>query len=218
MSRLVVVSATAVAALVLSSCKKVEPVTAAPIPAPAGAPAGAPAMPPPGGQAPAMPPPSLPPPGMPPPQVGQQMPGNLEAQIAVAKKLVEQDPKNVRAWISLGNDYFDSRRFQESIDAYAKALELDPNNPDVLTDQGVMYRELGKYDKALANFLKANQVAPRHFQSLFNAGVVYAFDLKDQKKAVEAWNKIIATDPASPFANQARQAIQDLQSGPARGR
>jgi tetratricopeptide (TPR) repeat protein len=210
-NRLAALSAAATAALAIAACKKVEPVTAAPVPAPVAPGAMPPA---------AMPPPAMPPPGMPPPavpQVGQQVPGAVEQRIAMTQQLVAQDPKNVKAWIALGNDYFDTHQPQKSIDAYANALALEPNNPDVLTDQGVMYRELGVPEKALANFLKANQVAPRHFQSLFNAGVVYAYDLKDSKKAVETWNKIIAADPSGPFATQSRAAIQALQQGaPAR--
>ena len=135
----------------------------------------------------------------------------VEQRIAIAKQLVAQNPKDVQAWISLGNDYFDSRQFQLSVDAYAKALELDPKNPDVLTDQGVMYRDLGQYDKALANFLKANQIQPSHMQSLMNAGVVYAYDLKDPKRAEEAWLKVIANDKSGRFAGQAGAAIAEMR-------
>jgi hypothetical protein len=199
-----------VAALAIAGCKKNEPVTAAPIAPPTG---GVPTMPPPGGIPPgAMPPPSLPPGGMP------GAPQGVEQRIAIAKQLVAQNPKDVQAWVSLGNDYFDSRQFQPAVDAYANALALDPKNADVLTDQGVMYRELGQYDKALANFLKANEVAPTHMQSLFNAGVVYAYDKKDAKKAEETWLKVIANDKSGRFAAQAGQAIAELrQRGAAPG-
>jgi cytochrome c-type biogenesis protein CcmH/NrfG len=199
-----------VAALAIAGCNKNKPVTAAPIAPPSG---GLPTMPPPGGMPPgAMPPPSLPQGGMP------GAPQGVEQRIAIAKQLVAQNPKDVQAWISLGNDYFDSRQFQPAVDAYANALALDPKNPDVLTDQGVMYRELGQYDKALANFLKANEVAPTHMQSLFNAGVVYAYDKKDAKKAEETWLKVIANDKSGRFAAQAGQAIAELrQRGAAPG-
>ena len=199
-----------VAALAIAGCKKNEPVTAAPVAPPAG---GLPTMPPPGGMPPgAMPPPSMPPGGMP------GAPQGVEQRIAIAKQLVAQNPKDVQAWISLGNDYFDSKQPQAAIDAYANALALDPKNPDVLTDQGVMYRDLGQYDKAVANFLKANQVAPSHMQSLFNAGVVYAYDLKDSKRAEETWLKVIANDKSGRFAAQAGQAIAELrQRGAAPG-
>jgi cytochrome c-type biogenesis protein CcmH/NrfG len=135
----------------------------------------------------------------------------VEQRIAIAKQLVAQNPKDVQAWISLGNDYFDSKQQQAAIDAYAKALELDPRNPDVLTDQGVMYRDLGQYDKALANFQKANQIAPSHMQSLMNMGIVYAYDLKDAKRAEETWLKVIANDKSGRFAAQAGNAIAELR-------
>ena len=50
----------------------------------------------------------------------------VEQRIAIARQLVAQNPKDVQAWISLGNDYFDSKQPQAAVDAYAKALELDP--------------------------------------------------------------------------------------------
>lgn len=166
--------------------------------------------------APAMPPPGMPPPGMPP----GGMPGAPSAQaaleiqqrIAAAQQLVTRDPKNVQAWIQLGNDYFDTRQAQKSVDAYARALELQPNNPDVLTDQGIMYRDLGQFDKAIANFEKANKIDPKHLQSLFNLGVVLASDKKQPDKAIKAWNRVIEVNPSSPQAIQARQAIEELKA------
>ena len=145
------------------------------------------------------------------------------SRIPMAEQLVRQDPKNVRAWVQLGNDYFDTQQFQKSVDAYQKALELDPRNPDVLTDQGVMYRALGQFPKAIENFKKAQQVDPRHLQSLWNLGVVYAYDLHQPKPAREAWNKILAIDPSGQQAAQARQALADLDrtpgpAGPSPGR
>jgi len=208
------------AALAIAGCKKNEPVVAAPIAPPMG---GAPALPPPAGMPPgAMPPgggmpPSMPPGGGMPPGGMAGSPG-ADQRIAITKQLLAQNPKDVQAWISLGNDYFDSHQHQAAIDAYANALALDPRNPDVLTDQGVMYREIGQSDKALANFLKANQIAPAHMQSLMNAGVVYAYDLKDYKRAEETWLKVIANDRSGHFAAQAGTAIADLrQRGAAPG-
>ena len=140
---------------------------------------------------------------------------DYQRRIATAERVVAQDPKNLQAWIELGNDYFDTQQRQKAIDAYAHALEIDPNNPNVLTDQGVMYRETGSYDKAVANFQKANAVDPSHMQSLYNLGVVYAFDLKQPDKAVQVWNRIIEKNPMSPNAAQARQAIDEIKRAPA---
>ena len=154
--------------------------------------------------------PAAPPQAAPPPE-----PGPLDAaeRIASARAVLDKDPKNVRAWIELGNLYFDTKQPQKSVDAYARALELDPGNPDVLTDQGVMYRALGSYDRAVTNFQKASEIDPQHVQSLYNMGVVYAFDLKDPARAEAAWNRVIQVAPGSENAAQARQALAQLRGG-----
>jgi cytochrome c-type biogenesis protein CcmH/NrfG len=184
----------ALAAAAATGCKREEPVVLA---------------------APTAPPPATPPGAMPP---GAMLPGTVaeNQNVAAAQQILARDPKNVKAWIALGNEYFDAHQHQKSIDAYARALELDPKNPDVLTDQGIMYRDIGAHDKAIANFKRANQIDPRHVQSLYNMGVVYAFDLKDAKRAAEAWNRVIQVAPTSPQAAQARKALDDMKTPAAR--
>jgi cytochrome c-type biogenesis protein CcmH/NrfG len=143
---------------------------------------------------------------------GQPMPGdNFQARITQMQQVVARDPKNVDAWIQLGNDYFDTRQPHKAIDAYARALELRPNNPNVLTDQGVMYRDVGQFERAIENFRKANELDPKHVQSLYNMGVVYLNDLKQPKKAIDAWTKVIQIAPQSEQAMQARGAIEEAK-------
>ncbi|MDD2899542.1 MAG: tetratricopeptide repeat protein [Desulfuromonadaceae bacterium] len=144
---------------------------------------------------------------------GSGSPTDYAQRIAQAEKVVAQDPKNLNAWISLGNDYFDTEQSQKAIEAYGKALEIDPNNPNILTDQGVMYRKVGWYDKALINFEKAQKIDPKHVQSLFNSGIVYAVDLKDHVKARPYWKKILEIDPNGPTGMQVKSMMQG--GGPA---
>ncbi len=168
---------------------------------PAGPPAAMQAMP--QGMPPQMPPQAAMPPG-----------GDMEHQrrIAAAQAIVARDPKNLQAWIQLGNDYYDTHQAQKAIEAYGRALELRPDDPNVLTDQGNMYRELGQFDKAIANFQKANRADPKHVQSLFNLGIVFAHDLKQPQKAVEAWERVVKIAPQSDQASHARQSIEELRA------
>ena len=162
---------------------------------------------------------------MPAPSLGGGMPGaapgampsgptlpsaEVQARIARIQAAVMADPKNHDAWVALGNEFFDTHQHQQAVDAYAKALALKPDEADVLTDQGVMYRDLGQFDKALANFQRANKVQPAHLPSLINIGIVYANDLQKPADAAKAWNKVIATAPASKEAAQARQLLSQL--------
>jgi cytochrome c-type biogenesis protein CcmH/NrfG len=143
---------------------------------------------------------------------GAGSPTDYQQRIAEAEKIVAQDPKNVQAWIMLGNDYFDTEQPQKSINAYAKALELKPNDTNVLTDQGVMFRKVGFYDRALANFEKAQQIDPSHLQSLYNIGIVYRDDLNKPEKTVEAWTKYLKLDATSPAAQQIKAQLDQLKA------
>ena len=141
-------------------------------------------------------------------------PVNAQQTIKMLENLVANDPQNRKAWVELGNNYFDSQMPAKSIDAYAKALELDPNDPNVLTDQGVMYRQLGWFDKAIENFTKANAIDPRHVQSLFNTGIVYRHDLQDYVKATEVWKRYLEVNPTGETADRIREEIRQMESQP----
>ena len=138
---------------------------------------------------------------------GAGSPVDYTRRIAEAEKIVAQDPKNLQAWITLGNDYFDTEQPQKSIDAYTKALEIDPNNTNVLTDQGVMFRRMGWFDKALANFEKAQKQDVNHLQSLFNICIVYIVDLKQMDKAMPHVTRYLKQDPNSANASQLKQLL-----------
>lgn len=148
-------------------------------------------------------------------QAGAGSPTDYTQRIAQAEKLVAQDPKNLNAWISLGNDYFDTEQSQKAITAYGKALEIEPNNPNVLTDQGIMFRKIGWYDKALANFEKAGKIDPSHLQSLFNAGLVYTVDMNQPEKALPYWNRYLKLDSNSPTAVQIKNMLEQSGKGSA---
>lgn len=148
-------------------------------------------------------------------QAGAGSLADYTQRIAQAEKLVAQDPKNLNAWISLGNDYFDTEQSQKAITAYGKALEIEPNNPNVLTDQGIMYRKIGWYDKALVNFEKAGKIDPTHLQSLFNAGLVYAVDMNQPEKAASYWNRYLKLDSSSPTAVQIKNMLEQPGKGSA---
>ena len=149
-------------------------------------------------------------PGIP---AGAGSPTDYSRRIAEGEKIVARDPRNLNAWISLGNDYFDTEQSQKAINAYSKALEIEPSNANVLTDQGVMYRKVGWYDKAIANFEKAQKIEPNHLQILYNMGIVYAMDLKQPDKAVAAWNQYLKSDPNSATAIQIKGMLDKLGAG-----
>ena len=117
------------------------------------------------------------------------------------ERRVLDNPADVKAWVELGNVYFDTHQAARSVAAYTKAMELDPGQPDVLTDMGVMLRELKKPAEALAAFDKAVALDPKHEIARFNKGIVLLHDKNDRPGAIRAWEELLAVNPAARTPN-----------------
>ena len=140
-------------------------------------------------------------------------PSSLEvaSKIQTLKDILKKDPKNLPAWMELGNLYFDSDQPKEAIEAYGKYLAAKPENPDVRTDMGIMYRNLGEMDLALEQFQKAAQSDPKHVNSRYNIGIVLLHDKQDIKGAIKAWEEYLKVDPKSERAERVRAQMANLK-------
>jgi tetratricopeptide (TPR) repeat protein len=155
----------------------------------------------------------VPKPEMAPPPASQPGPSPLEvaSKIKTLNEIVQKDPKNLPAWVELGNLYFDSDQPKEAIEAYSKYLAAKPDNPDVRTDMGIMYRRLGEFDRALEEFRKAAQSDLKHINSRYNIGIVLLHDKQDIKGAIKAWEEYLKVDPNSERANRVRAQMENLK-------
>jgi cytochrome c-type biogenesis protein CcmH/NrfG len=135
-----------------------------------------------------------------PPQQTAQKPSITEdqaRQIRDLERKVAANPDDESSWIRMGNLYFDTSNFKSAIRAYEKALSLNPKNDNVQTDLGVMYRRSGQPEKAIEAFEKAVEINPKQEIARFNKGIVMLHDLNDPKGALEAWEGLIAVNPAA---------------------
>lgn len=135
---------------------------------------------------------------MPPPQAAAPVSAD---RIAALEQQTEANPGDTKAWMELGNAYFDSKQFEKSISAYRKSLELDPSNPDVWTDMGVMYRRSGRPEEAIKAFDQAIAADPKHEVSRMNKGIVLLHDLRDFDGAIRAWEGLLEVNPIATAPN-----------------
>jgi tetratricopeptide (TPR) repeat protein len=159
--------------------------------------------------------PPMVPPGAPAPAPSARDQIEAASQIQTLKEIVKKDPKNLPAWVELGNLYFDTDQPKEAIEAYSQYLAIKPNNADVRTDMGIMYRKLGQFDRALEEFRKAAQSDPKHVNSRYNIGLVLLHDKQDMQGAIKAWEEYLKVDPNSEKAQRIRAQIEKMKSMPA---
>ena len=135
----------------------------------------------------------------------------VDNNIMLLQESVGKDPKNVDAWIQLGNILMDTSRFQEAIDAYQKALELNDKNLDVRVDMGTCYRRIGKPDKAVEQYRKAIATDHNHLNAHRNLGVVLAFDLNNRSEAIKEFEEYLKLAPDAPDGQKVRQLLEKLK-------
>jgi tetratricopeptide (TPR) repeat protein len=138
-------------------------------------------------------------------------PMEVASKIQTLKEIVQKDPKNLPAWVELGNLYFDSNQPKEAIEAYSQYLAVKPDNADVRTDIGTMYRKLGNFDRAIEEYKKAAQSNPKHINSRYNLGLLLLHDKQDIKGAIKVWEEYLKVDPKSERAARVREQIDKLK-------
>jgi cytochrome c-type biogenesis protein CcmH/NrfG len=139
-------------------------------------------------------------------------PTEVTSKTQALKEIIKKDPKNLSAWVELGNLYFDSNQPREAIEAYGQHLSVKPDNADVRTDMAIMYRKLVDFDRAIEEFSKAAQSDPKHVNSRYNLGIVLLHDKQDIKGAVKAWEEYLKVDQKSERALRVSGQLEKMRS------
>ncbi|RPJ61078.1 MAG: tetratricopeptide repeat protein [Acidobacteria bacterium] len=146
-----------------------------------------------------------------------------ERQLQALRDILARDPKNLQATMQLGNMLYDAGRYAEAVPAYQQAFALDPTNINVSTDLGTALWYSGQADAALAQYEKSLAIDPTHAQTLFNQGIVRHDGKLDHAKALQSWEKLLASNPDYPdrakvqqLIDQTRQKVQTTPIAPTR--
>lgn len=134
------------------------------------------------------------------------------ADISRLRELVEREPENREALLTLANMNFDIGAWQRAQQLYERYLRLDPDNPDVLTDLGIALRSQGQHEAALARFRRARELRPDHWQALFNEVVVHAFDRSDFAAADPALAELRRLAPGNPDVERLAAEVERRRS------
>ena len=134
-----------------------------------------------------------------------------ETDLRPYRDILANDPKNARAAEALGNKLYDAGRYAEAVPFYQQSLANDPKNVNVSTDLGTALFYAGRADEALLQLQKSLVLDARHAQTLFNIGIVKRDGKNDRKGAVDAWERLLATNPDYADAPKVRALIADTK-------
>ena len=125
---------------------------------------------------------------------------------------------------NLGNCLARTGKVDDALGAYQKAIELDPTNTAMYwRNFAVGLYNTGRIKESLDPLRKATTADPKNAQAwyLLGAALVNTMEFKHdgdklvpvlQPGTIEAYQKSIDLDPNGPYASQAKQGIEALQS------
>jgi len=86
----------------------------------------------------------------------------IEAGLTKYKHVVQVNPKNARAWDTLGNLYKSAGQYKEALLAYQQAIENDPSKALFYHHLGLVYACEGRMDDAIDAFQHVIEIDPDH--------------------------------------------------------
>jgi cytochrome c-type biogenesis protein CcmH len=146
------------------------------------------------------------------PQMSQQQ---IEANVGLLAKRLEQNPGDVEGWIMLARSYMTLQKYTDATSAYSKAAALKTNDADLLADYAfAMTMANGRQlqGQPLELVKKALQIDPQNAKALDLAGTA-EFQARNYKQAIDYWQKVLARTPAdSELARTLSQNINEAKT------
>lgn len=128
---------------------------------------------------------------------GQPSQEQIEANVAVLAKRLEQSPDDLQGWMMLARSYSSMEKYNEAAAAYGKATALKTDDADLWANYAFAAamangRRLQGQPQDLIN--KALQVDPQNLRALQLAGSA-AFEVKNYQLAIEYWERLSRKTP-----------------------
>ena len=98
----------------------------------------------------------------------------LTRALTLLEQAIKLDPTAKAAYNSLGNVYYQQRRYQQALTMYQKALAIDPDYVKARTNLGSTYMQLAMDTRAIDELQKVLQTDSSYSLAYYNLACVYA--------------------------------------------
>ncbi len=137
---------------------------------------------------------------------------------------VENTP-NAQSFYESGVFNLTQRKYTEAINDFERSLKFENNNARAHNDLGGALFEKSKIDpegqrsmallRSLDEFTTATELDGNLLEALFNKSLALQA-LKMHREAKDSWNLYLQKDPSSPWADEARKNLAQIESGQSR--
>ncbi len=145
------------------------------------------------------------------PAGGQSQNTELAATIQNLEKQLQEDPDNIQIIMHLGHAYLDAQQNEKAVEIFTRAVEIDPQNAEAHTDLGVSLRKTGQLMAALQRLEKVTRDFPEYSDGWLQLGALYRFELDEDRKALECFQKFLEMEPQSQLVPRVKQEIERIK-------
>jgi Tfp pilus assembly protein PilF len=142
----------------------------------------------------------------------KRMKKDYDGAIAAYQKVVAADPNNDKAKIEIGMTYLEKGDFANAEKALLELTTSVNANREVFYNLGEVKFAKGETDEAVKYYERASQMDAAWGKPIFKLGLA-KLQKADTAGAIEMMNKVIAADPNSAEAAQAKALIEQLKKG-----
>lgn len=146
----------------------------------------------------------------------QMTPEKINEMVASLAAKMKANPDDMQGWLMLARSYKSLGRYDEAVQAFAKAEKAVDDNPDLLAAYAetiAMANGKGITGKALQLVEHALKIDPKHAHSLFLAGAA-AMEAGDNKKGIAYWEPLLEqVEPGSEIDQMLRSGIDKMKAG-----
>jgi len=136
-----------------------------------------------------------------------------DKQAAPLLAQLQNSPDNAVLLAEIGKIYFQTRQFPMAAKYYEDSVRVKPDAV-VLVKLGGAYHFDKDYDKAIAAWNHALLLDPNNPDALFNIGFVRWFAQGNRKEAIDAWQKLLETNPNHPKRAQVEELLSQAKQHP----
>lgn len=146
----------------------------------------------------------------------QMTPEKINEMVTGLAEKLKANPDNMQGWLMLARSYKSMGRYDEAVQAFAKAEKTINDDPDQLASYAetiAMANGKGITGKAVQLVERALKIDPKHGHSLFLAGAA-AMEAGQNKKGIAYWEALLEqVEAGSEIDQMLRSGIEKMKAG-----
>ena len=139
----------------------------------------------------------------------EENPATISKAIRAYQRATQVNPRAIGAFINLGTIYYHQGSLNEAEGCYRAAIALNPRYALVHFNLGNLFEEKGEWEKAREHYEEAIRLDPDYSDPRYNLALVYE-RLGQHGKAWQQWRGYLKLDSQGPWADYARQKLEQL--------